>query len=167
MRNTGENRINLAHLSAVTPPLCCINQHNCRIWRSNGHKKKPRTRRAERIVLGAYGDSSDRLVNVLNFNFKAAERFGQTVVNRGENHEEDETENASKYRPQKVNESNDSELVVAEDDHRNADQSVDEAHQHIKGGHYLAGLENGYADQLLFHSLWLVNGVDFICGLMN
>ena len=110
------------------------------------------------------GDGLGRLVNILDFNFKAAERLGQQVVNRGENHEENETENTGKYRPQQVNESDDADLVAAEDDHRNADESVNEAHQDIKGGHYLAGLENGYADQLLFHSLWLVKGVGFICG---
>ena len=89
---------------------------------------------------GGSGNSSGYLVNILDFNFKAAEHLGQQVVNRSENHEKDETEYPGKYRPQKVNKSDDSELVVAEDDHRNADERVDEAHQDIKGGHYLAGL---------------------------
>ena len=87
-----------------------------------------------------------QLVNVLNLNFKSTEPIGQEIVNRGENHEKNETENTGKDRSQKINNSDDSELVAAEDDHRNADESVDEAHQNIEGGHYLAGLEDGDAD---------------------
>jgi hypothetical protein len=87
-----------------------------------------------------------QLVHVLNFNFKSTEPIGQKVVNRRENHEEDETENTGKDRSHKVNNSDDPELVAAEDDHRNADECVDEAHQDIEGGHYLAGLEDGDAD---------------------
>jgi hypothetical protein len=43
------------------------------------------------------------LVNVLDFEFKSTEPLGQQIVNRGENREEDETENAHNDRPQKVN----------------------------------------------------------------
>jgi hypothetical protein len=92
-----------------------------------------------RAVLG-------RSFNVLNFDFKAAQPLGQQVVKRRENDEENETENAGKYRPQKVNNSDDSELLVAEDNHRDADESVHKAHQDIEGGHHLAGLQNGDAD---------------------
>jgi hypothetical protein len=109
-----------------------------------------------------------QLVNVLNLNFKSTEPLGQEIVNRGENHEKNETENTGKDRSQKINNSDDSELVAAEDNHRNADESVDEAHQNIEGGHYLAGLEDGDADQLLFHSSCLAQLAHFIhCPTMR
>jgi hypothetical protein len=90
-------------------------------------------------------------VNVLDFDFKAPEPLGQKVIERGENHKEHETQNASEDRPQNVKYSDDSHLVVTEDNHWNADHSVDTAHQDIESGHYLAGLKNGDADQLLSH----------------
>jgi hypothetical protein len=99
--------------------------------------------------------SGGQFVNVFDFNFKSPEPLGQKVVDRGEYHEEDETENTEKDRPQKVNNSDDSELVVAEDDHWNADERVNEAHQDIESGHDLAGLENRYAAQLFFHGVGL------------
>jgi hypothetical protein len=55
--------------------------------------------------------------------------------------------------------------TTTENNHGNPDESVDEAHQDIESGHYLAGLENGDSDQLLFHSLWLVEDACFSCGL--
>lgn len=97
-----------------------------------------------------------QLVSVLDFNFYSTEPLGQKVVNCCENDKEDEAENAHDEGHQKVNDSYDLELLVTEDNHGNPDECVDEAHQDIERGQYLAGLENGDSNQLLFHGLWLV-----------
>jgi len=80
------------------------------------------------------------LVNVLDFDFNSTKPPGQDVVNRGKNHEEGEAENAGKDRPENINSPDDSEFVPAEDDHRDADERVEAAHEDIESGHYLAGL---------------------------
>lgn len=102
------------------------------------------------------------LLNVLNFNFKSPEPLGQNVVDRRENDKEDETENAGEDRPKKINDAHDSEVFAAENEHRDASQSVHQTHQDIESSHDLAGLQNGYADQLLFHGLGLVERACFI-----
>lgn len=97
------------------------------------------------------------LLNVFNFDFKSTEPLGQEVVKRSEYREENKTENTGKDWPKKVNNSNNAEIFTAEDDHRNAYESIEEAHQTIESGQYLAGLQYGYADQLFFHS-FMVGG---------
>src|SRR5260221_3648452 len=92
-----------------------------------------------------------RSVDVLHFKFNATEPLGQSVVNCSENNEEDEADNAEKDWPKKINDPDDVEPLAAENNHRNPGKRVNETHQEIERSHYLAGLENGDADQLLCH----------------
>jgi hypothetical protein len=79
--------------------------------------------------------------------------LGEEIVYGGKDDKENESENAGKDRPEHINNSDDSKLVVAKDNHWNTNQGVKKAHQDVKSGHYLAGLQNGDADDLFVHSV--------------
>ena len=60
-------------------------------------------------------------VYILDFYFKTAKQLGQQVIDAGENDKKHEAQNASNERPEDVNNSNNPDLVVAENGHWNTD----------------------------------------------
>src|SRR6185436_8225875 len=110
---------------------------------------------SQRLCHPTTPEIKTQLVNVLDLNFKSPKPLGQQVVNGRENDKEDEAENAHDDRHEHVNDAHDLEWPAAENYHGDPDESVDETHQDIERGQYLAGLKNGDADQLLFHSFAL------------
>ena len=96
------------------------------------------------------------LVHVFDFNFKSSEPLGQKIVDRREDDEEDKAEDAQEDRSEHIQKSNFLYHRVAEDHHPNPDGNVNETYQDLESGHDLAGLQDGDADQLLFHSWWFV-----------
>jgi hypothetical protein len=88
------------------------------------------------------GERSAHLLNVLNFHFKSTEPLGQEVVNPSEDRKENETEYTRKDWPKKVNNADNADLFAAENDHRNADEGVEEAHQNIESSQYFARLQD-------------------------
>src|SRR5262245_22118855 len=92
------------------------------------------------IILVAHQGAT--LNNVFDHDFNSTERLGQNVVQRGENNKYKEAEDAHDDRHEKINEADHSHRALAEDDHRKADKSVDQAHQDIESGRDLAGLQN-------------------------
>src|SRR5579872_4388863 len=101
-----------------------------------------------------FTESKESLLDVLDLEFKSAERLGQKVVQRGENNKEDEADDGHHDRPKEVHESDDSNLTFAENNHRNPDERVEKTQQEIESGQDLAGLQNGNTGQLFFHGWW-------------
>jgi hypothetical protein len=102
-----------------------------------------------------------RLLDVLDFDFDAAEEFGKEIVDGGEDYKEDEAKDAQDNGHEEVNDAHDLDGLGAEDDHGDAYEGVDETHQDVERDRDLARLQNGDSDDLLLHGFWLVEGMYF------
>lgn len=104
------------------------------------------------------------LLDVLDLDLESSKPFRQKVVERGEDDEEKKSEDAHKDRAERVEESQLLHYrVVGEYHHANADRRIDETHQDIESREDFAGLEDGDADQLLFH-LFRWDGQNAVLG---
>jgi hypothetical protein len=91
------------------------------------------------------------VIAILDLEFKSTQPFGQDVVQRRENHEKNEAKYSQDDRHADKDDALNPYGGVAKDQKRNPNQGINEAHQEIERGEYLAGLENRNTGQLLFH----------------
>jgi hypothetical protein len=101
------------------------------------------------LIADTYNSSG---TDVLDLDFNAAEPLGQSVVNGREDDKEDKADDGHDDGHEQVNDANLFDGGIAEQNHRYADECVDEAHQDIHRCHDLAGLQDGDADDLFFHN---------------
>ena len=98
-------------------------------------------------------------LNIFNFDLHSTKPLGQSIVDSRKNYEEYEAQDSHENRHQRIDGSQHLNLRSAEEDHWDADKSVNKPKQDIHSSHYLTGLQDGDSDDLFFHDLeWLRSG---------